>query len=157
MCTKKSKNKQWIAKDAVISVCHTESSCAVLRCRELSGSHNHIPVTSACASVCVRLKTCAFVIPKCAVKKKNTNSFFGDNGQKQHITLCYLTPIKTNSSVSIHTVCSTDLFTTSQNENVHPTSYRTIQGEKSKKLRHVLCIVQPEALGSTAAWPQILS
>lgn len=153
MCTKKSKNKRWITKDAVISVRHAESSCAVLRCRELSGSHNRIPVTSACASFCVRLKTCVFVIPKCAVKKNN--SFFWDDGQKQHITLCYLTPIKTNSSVSIHTVWSKALFT-SQNENVHPRLFRMIHSEKSKKLRHVLCVVQPEALGSTAAWPQIL-
>lgn len=152
MCTKKSKNKR-ITKDAVISVRHTES-CAVLRCRELSGSHNRIPVTSACASFCVRLKTCVFVILKCAVKT-NINSFFWDNGQKQHITLCYLTPIKTNSSVSIHTVWSKALFT-SQNKNVHPRSFRMIHSEKSKKLRHELCIVQPEALGSTAAWPQIL-
>lgn len=72
---KKSKNKR-ITKDAVISVRHTESSCAVLRCREVSGSHNHIPVTSACASVCVRLKNCVFVIPKCAVKKTSIH-FFG--------------------------------------------------------------------------------
>lgn len=42
--------------------------------------------------------------------KKTINSFFwGGNGQKQHITLCYLTPIKT-TAVSIHSVVKSFIY-----------------------------------------------
>lgn len=47
-----SKNtKREITKDAVIYVCHSESSSAVFKCREPSGNRNRVPVTLVCGRV----------------------------------------------------------------------------------------------------------
>ena len=55
---KKSKaktQKRLITKDAVIYVCHTESSSAVFKCKEPPGNHNHVPVMSVSVKECLRV------------------------------------------------------------------------------------------------------
>ena len=104
--------------------------------------HNHIPVPCRCVNECLRATEVLGGLCVCHSKmccsKIIFRSLFGDNGQNQHITLCYQTPIK-QTALFLYTLSevSFSFQVTFHRTSIYCCTEWSVENEL-KKLRHVL-------------------